>query len=155
MPRLPCSYGHQGRPRRALRSSCKGSQASLRLSWGILLDTVKSSLEISNLFASGRRLKTPYLTLIVGKHSEEATGGIRQHGRSGRVAFIAGKKLGNAVWRNAAKRRMRAICRDLGGPWPGYDVIFLARQTLPDASYGRVLKACEKTVRSSALCEEG
>lgn len=118
---------------------------------GILLDTVKSSLEISNLFTSGRRLKTPYLTFIVGKQAEVNEEGMGQHGRSGRVAFIAGKKLGNAVWRNAAKRRMRAICRDLGGPWPGYDVIFLARQSLPEATYSKVLKACEKTVRSSFL----
>ncbi|MBR5259344.1 MAG: ribonuclease P protein component [Eggerthellaceae bacterium] len=118
------------------------------------MDTVKSSLEISNLFTSGRRLKTPYLTFIVGKQEDGNEVGIRQHGRHGRVAFIAGKKLGNAVWRNAAKRRMRAICRDLGGPWPGYDVIFLAKQSLPDATYSKVLKACEKTIQSSFLSEE-
>ncbi len=115
------------------------------------MDTVKSSSEISNLFTSGRRLKTPYLTLIVGEREFEDEVGVKQHGHHGRVAFIAGKKLGNAVWRNAAKRRMRAICRDLGGPWDGYDVIFLAKSSLPDASYSKVLKACEKTVRASVL----
>ena len=67
-----------------------------------------------------------------------------QHDLHGRVAFIAGKRLGNAVWRNRAKRRMRAICHELGGPWPGLDVIFLARKGLTQASYSKVLSACQK-----------
>lgn len=77
-----------------------------------------------------------------------------QHDRKGRVAFIAGKKLGNAVWRNSAKRRMRAVCHDLGGPWNGYDVIFLAKSSLTTASYSKVLSACDKTTKRSFL-EEG
>ncbi|MBQ9954731.1 MAG: ribonuclease P protein component [Eggerthellaceae bacterium] len=113
------------------------------------MDTVKSSSEISNLFNSGRRLKTPYLTFIVAKRVHENEVGVTQHDLRGRVAFIAGKKLGNAVWRNAAKRRMRAVCRDLGGPWPGYDVIFLAKSSITAADYSKVLKACEKTVNAS------
>ena len=116
------------------------------------MDTIKSSSEISNLFAVGRRLKTPYLTFIVSDAAEK-NGAVRvkQHDRYGRVAFIAGKKLGNAVWRNKAKRRMRALCRDLGGPWEGYDVIFLAKSTLTASNYSKVLKACDKTLSCSLL----
>ena len=69
-----------------------------------------------------------------------------EHDLKGRVAFIAGKKLGNAVWRNAAKRRMRAICRDAGGPWAGYEVIFLAKSGLMDTSYHAVLDRCEAKI---------
>ena len=72
-----------------------------------------------------------------------------KHDRSGRVAFIAGKKLGTAVWRNRAKRRMRGICHDLGGPWNGWDVIFLAKSSLTEASYSKVLTACAKALRQS------
>lgn len=116
------------------------------------MDTIKSSSEISNLFAVGRRLKTPYLTFIVSE-AVKKNGAVRvkQHDLDGRVAFIAGKKLGNAVWRNKAKRRMRALCRDLGGPWEGYDVIFLAKFTLTDANYSKVLKACDKTLSNSFI----
>ena len=107
------------------------------------MDTIKSSTEISQLFSTGRRLKTPYLTLIVGEHpSVSSRVEDVQHDRPGRVAFIAGKKLGNAVWRNQAKRRLRALCRDLGWPWPDKDVVFLARASLCRASYGDVLRAC-------------
>ena len=70
----------------------------------------------------------------------------QQHGQQGRVAFIAGKKNGNAVWRNSAKRRMRAICHELGGPWSGYDVVFLAKKATTENSYSKVLKDGKKLV---------
>ena len=121
------------------------------------MDTIKSSTEISQLFSTGRRLKTPYLTLIVGEHSSMSTRAEDvQHDLPGRVAFIAGKKLGNAVWRNQAKRRLRILCRDLGGPWPDKDVVFLARASLCRASYGDVLRACaDATTRLDSSRERG
>jgi len=120
------------------------------------LETIKSSADISNLFSAGKRLKTPYLTLIVGSRGRtENNVGMKQHDREGRVAFIAGKKNGNAVWRNRAKRRMRALCRDLGGPWDGYDVIFLAKSSITGASYSKVLSACDRTLDKSSLRSEG
>ena len=107
------------------------------------METITSSTEISQLFSSGKRIKTPYVTFIVGERaSDTQRGADEQHDQCGRVAFIAGKKLGNAVWRNRAKRRLRALCRDLGGPWPDKDVVFLARASLCRASYGDVLRAC-------------
>ena len=115
------------------------------------LDTIKSSAEISDLFSHGSRVHTPYLTFIVGvQASTEENEARRQHDRGGRVAFIAGKKLGNAVWRNRAKRRMRELCRDLGGPWEGYEVIFLAKSSVAEATYSKVLSACR-----NALCHSG
>ena len=111
------------------------------------METIKSKADISDLFSSGKRLRTPYLTLIVLP--------AKQHGLHGRVAFIAGKKHGNAVWRNSAKRRMRAICRDLQGPWAGYDVIFLAKSSVTRASYSKVLTACAKVVEGSELVAKG
>lgn len=94
--------------------------------------TIKSSTEISAIFSAGKRLNKSTITLIVTSC---------QHGHQGRVAFIAGKKNGNAVWRNAAKRRMRAICQELGGPWPGLDIVFLAKRQTLSADYSKVLDA--------------
>lgn len=108
------------------------------------MDTIASSAEISNLFAKGKRSHTPYFTLIVLRNES-------QHDRNGRVAFIAGKKLGNAVWRNAAKRRMREICRESGGPWMGCDVIFLAKSNIMKATYSKVLTACADAVKKGGL----
>lgn len=69
----------------------------------------------------------------------------------GRVAFIAGKKSGNAVWRNGAKRRMREIARAYGAPWEGYEVVFLARNPILKASYSKVSNACEKALSKAGL----
>jgi len=77
-----------------------------------------------------------------------------KHGCDGRVAFIAGKKLGNAVWRNRAKRRMRAICRDLKKTWPGYDVVFLAKSRILTSSYTKVLVSCNDAITEEGLWHE-
>ena len=77
-------------------------------------------------------MNTPELSLIVLR-----TKG--QHDRKGRVAFIAGKKLGNAVWRNRAKRRMREACRAVGGPFPGYDVAFVAHRQVTEHDYSELI----------------
>lgn len=104
------------------------------------MDTIKSSAEISSLFTYGKRFHTSYLTLIV-----LSTRGCPDSG--GRVAFIAGKKLGNAVWRNAAKRRMRALCREFDGPWTGLDVIFLAKSPIKDVPYGDLCSSFGRALR--------
>ncbi len=105
-----------------------------------MLDTIKSSEEISLIFDKGRRFNTPYLTLIVLRNEE-------QHGQHGRVAFIAGKKQGNAVWRNRAKRRMRSICGEINGNITGYQIVYLAKQKLLQEKYDVVLGCTEECMR--------
>jgi ribonuclease P protein component len=53
-----------------------------------------------------------------------------------RVGFTASKKIGNAVLRNRAKRRLRAVARELlpGLAQPGWDYVLVAR---PEATVTR------------------
>jgi ribonuclease P protein component len=46
----------------------------------------------------------------------------------GRVVFVAGKRIGNAVFRNRAKRVLRAAIARRGGLWAGLDVALIAKR---------------------------
>lgn len=49
---------------------------------------------------------------------------------TGRVAYLAGKRLGVAPKRNRAKRVLREAARLEGAPWPGFRVVLIAREAL-------------------------
>ncbi len=105
-----------------------------------MCNTIKSNTDISAVFSRGKRYSSSGMTFIV----LEAP----QHDPSGRVAFIAGKKNGNAVWRNAAKRRMRALCDELKGPWSGLDVILIAKRNILKVPYHRLVNEGKKQITS-------
>lgn len=118
------------------------------------METIRSSQEISNLFKDGKSYSNRYVSFLIGEQqikSKVITKDCKEHDLNGRVAFIAGKKNGNAVWRNSAKRRLREICRQLGGPWSNYDVIFIAKPHILKESYSKVLKECERTLNKSSI----
>lgn len=83
------------------------------------MSTIKSSREIDTIFRQARRVAHPLVTALIASTPEG-------RGREGRVAFVAGKRLGNAVIRNRSKRVLRAALARAGGPWPGYDVVLIA-----------------------------
>ncbi|MCI9130287.1 MAG: ribonuclease P protein component [Eggerthellaceae bacterium] len=104
------------------------------------MNVIKSSDEISRMFSTGTRLSNRYLTFIYDKQ-------VNEHDLKGRVAFIAGKRNGNAVWRNSAKRRMREIYRQLDGEWKGHDILFIAKSSILAGDYSKVLAACQETLK--------
>jgi ribonuclease P protein component len=81
--------------------------------------TIKSSREIDAVFRESQRVSSSLITALI-KGTPEG------RGQTGRVAFVAGKRIGNAVVRNRAKRVLRAAVRRANGPWPGYDVVLIS-----------------------------
>lgn len=93
--------------------------------------TIKSKAEMERLFRSGRR-SSSYLMVVIA--STEAS-----PSDEGRCAYVAGKKLGNAPLRERCKRVMRRASRELGAPWRGSDVVFVARRKVAHARHDKVV----------------
>ncbi|MEL7461609.1 MAG: ribonuclease P protein component [Pseudomonadota bacterium] len=70
---------------------------------------------------SGRRAATPGFVLL-GRH--------RGNDAPARVGFTCSKKVGNAVARNRAKRRLRALAAEVLAPvaQPGWDYVLIGRR---------------------------
>ena len=94
--------------------------------------------------------------LFVRKGRYKASGGVVVQARNNpahddiRVGFTATKKIGNAVIRNRAKRRLRAISLEvlpqLGTP--GTDYVFIARDKTIKRPYDALREDTQKALKS-------
>ncbi len=69
-----------------------------------------------------------------------------------RVGFTATKKIGNAVIRNRAKRRLRETARKLLPEYgvPGTDYVFIARQNTCSRTYSDLVDDVKKALLTLA-----
>ena len=108
------------------------------------MDTIKSSEQISRVFNLGTRFSSGEIRIIVKQVDD-------QRDPCGRVAFIAGKKLGNAVVRNRSKRVLRAAAHEVGLPAAGYDVLLMATPRTATVEHERLVASLERLVRKAGL----
>jgi ribonuclease P protein component len=108
------------------------------------MGTIKSSREIDRIFGESKRAAHPLVIALVSKTPEG-------RGPQGRVAFIAGKRMGGAVLRNRCKRVMRAAVRRIEGPWAGFDVLLVARAQTATAPAAELDVALLSVVRRAGV----
>lgn len=100
------------------------------------MKTIKSSKDIDLIFKNGEKINFPFLNLILYK-----TNSIK-----GNVAFIAGKKNGNAVWRNKSKRILREIYRQIKIN-EEYKLLLIANKKINDYKFDEMVKDIEERTK--------
>ena len=106
---------------------------------------IKENRDFRRAYAKGKALVSPYAVVYVFKNR---LGSIR-------LGITTGKKIGNAVKRNRAKRVIRAA---FGPIVPhineGYDFVIVARTRILNVKSQVVSKAIYEMLRAADLCEE-
>ena len=106
------------------------------------METIKSKRDFERVFSRGRRYNDALLRIRVAGSDE---------GVPGRVAFVAAKRLGNAVFRNRCKRVLREAARDCALPRDGFDVILFSTQQTHDSSPEQVAAALRRLLARAGL----
>ena len=101
--------------------------------------------DFSAIYNRGKSIGERYIVLFYRKNNLGYT----------RKAFLASKKVGNAVTRNRARRLMKESVRQLEGRFPkGYDYIFIARNTIAGSKCADVQKSIESAFKRTGLVKE-
>ena len=106
------------------------------------MKTIKSKREFEKVFKAGRRYSHPFLRMRV-LHQDE--------GGCGKVAFVAPKRLGNAVHRNRGKRVLREAARACGLPFDNCSVILFATDKTAPARSTEVAQALRSLLGKAGL----
>lgn len=106
------------------------------------IDTLKSKEDFDRLYGRSRSAGSRHVVLLFRKNGMSVS----------REAFIASKKVGNSVQRNRARRLMKEAFRTSGMRLSaGYDVAFIARNTITDAKCADVQRSIEAALTRAGI----
>ncbi|PIZ48280.1 ribonuclease P protein component [candidate division WWE3 bacterium CG_4_9_14_3_um_filter_41_6] len=101
-------------------------------------ERLTKSNDINRVLSRGKKIHTPFFVLIYDNFSQDASV----------YAFVAGKKVGNAIKRNRAKRILREAVRTLEHKLPaGFRFVFVARKASSESTMPIVKNSIE-SIRS-------
>ena len=100
------------------------------------------STDFKRVRSTGKSYAHPLLVLVVSPAAESTL----------KVGVTAGRSVGGAIQRNRAKRLLREAMRLLVPVIrPGWDLILIARQPLPTATYEQVQATLAQLIRRANL----
>ena len=104
--------------------------------------TLRKQRDFSRVYKKGSSRGSRYVVILYRKNGLEYT----------RTAFVASRKVGNAVTRNRARRLMKEAYRSMeNGVAKGYDIIFVARNTIEGCAEAEVEKVMRAALRGCEL----
>lgn len=86
---------------------------------------LRDSKEFRQISRSGRKHRTPSVVISATNAKNEQD----------RFGFVVPKRVGNAVQRNLAKRRLRAVCFEIIDSPLGLDVVLRAEKPILELSF--------------------
>jgi ribonuclease P protein component len=114
------------------------------------LATLKIRADFLRVAASRRKAVTPGLILQAAPAPSDVGPSDVTGGPALRVGFTASRKVGNAVVRNRAKRRLRAAAADIlwHAGTPGTDYVLIARSGTAERPFAALLADLEAALRT-------
>jgi ribonuclease P protein component len=102
------------------------------------LGRLKRRAEFLRIAAQGRKFSTPGLVLQAMAMGTTSTGSDADI----HIGFTCSRKVGNAVARNRARRRLQAAAREVmtASAAPGYDYVLIGRTETIDRPYPLLLQ---------------
>jgi ribonuclease P protein component len=94
---------------------------------------LRKNRDFQRVYSIGRSWSLPTLVLRAAPNELDVS----------RFGFVVSKRLGGAVIRNRLKRQLREIARQQAFA-PGFDLVFIARKPLLDASFGEMADAVSR-----------
>lgn len=99
--------------------------------------------EFRRLYSKGKSAVSPYFAIYCRKTKRP----------NSRLGITTGLKLGNAVKRNRARRRIRELYRtNESRLLPGYDIVVVARTRVIYGSYGELERSFLQLMRKLGIC---
>ena len=108
------------------------------------LERLHTSADFNRVLQNGKKLKTVFVNIYVLKRKDNNE--IR------RLGLITSRKVGKAVLRNTAKRRLREIFRtNKHKLTPGLDIIFILKPQITSTGYSKLKSAVLDCLESAGF----